>query len=219
MEPVFLRKSSYRNEQIYAHRELHLNVIYYIKVYLFCLLVFIHGVTFIDGEGQPPYLPIELSSLLMTHYTRKAIFLACLTPVTLLLCFAKPMRWSLSGTGIGLFFMILFDNDNEWFLHLIGVMIFALALLSNINLHNNKNRHLLLVILLYLSRNAIKLFYVWQYELHYNYTITGRINVIAALGCNGYTQCLEPLITPYVFAFSALLEWALFILLAHVINE
>jgi len=191
-------------------------VIRYIKLYLCSLFVFIHFLAFLDDGGPPPYFPIELSSLLLRHYTRKAIFLASLTPVTLLVCFTKEMSWCLQGMGMSLFLMVLFDAGNEWFLHLVAVAIFAFCVSSSIDERPLYN----LVVFLYLLRMSVKLLYVWHYEMpHHFVKLIDRTKLIAIYGCSGYIQCQDAFITPYVFTFCALLQWLSFIILFYLIKK
>lgn len=211
------------NEQIYANRAMHHTVVYYTKLYLASLVILIYIIACLDGEGLP-YMPIELSSLLISHYTRKAVFLASLAPVTLLLCFARPMRWSMRGMGISLFLMALFDLGNEWLLHLLAVGTFGLCLASNVKVGKlvcGQRILYTLVVPLYLLRVVGKLLYVWQWEMidGGGASLIGRMKVLATLGCNGYSQCQAPLLTPYIFSFSAILQWLLFGLLVMLVNE
>lgn len=211
-----------KNEQIYSYRERHQNVIFHIKLYLCGLFVLINAFALLDGEGVP-YMPIELSSLLIAHYTRKAIFLASLVPVTLLMCFAKPMQWSMRGIGISFFLMALFDQGNEWFLHLLAVIMFALCIGSTLKESKSLAKERILyiaVVILYLSRILGKLMYISYYEeIPGGGSVTGRMKMLATLGCSGYTQCQEPDLTPFIFRLSAIVQQISFLLLVFVINE
>lgn len=191
--------------------------------YLFGILIFIHLFAYFDSEGVP-YVPIELASLLTSHYTRKALFLAFLTPVTLLVCFAKPMQWSLRGIGISLFLITLFDHGNEWFLHLLGILTLALCLASIVKeSKNERQRHLFaLLITLYMVRTGIKLFYVSVYEMRQGDEREGviqRIKTLTTQGCyNNTLHCLEPSMTPSIFRLTAMLQWFSYIILSLVLT-
>lgn len=186
----------------------------HVKLYLFILFLLIHLIASLDDRGIP-YFPIELSSLLATYYARKAIFLAGLVPITIFLCFAKSMPWSVQGIGLSLFLMILFDIGNEWFLHLLAVCIFAFSL-NAILVEPNERRLFYYIILLYLARLLLKTLFVWYYERS-GASLIVNIKVLSALGCSGYNHCAMPSLTPYVFKLCALLQWTIFILLTHII--
>ena len=194
----------------------------HLKLYLLSLYALIHLISFYDERGIP-YFPIELSSLLATHYTRKSIFLAALVPITLFLCFSKSMPWPGQGIGLSLFLMVLFDVGNEWFLHLLAVAIFGLSI--NAILTTAYTRRLFgYIVLCYLSRLLLKTLFIWCYEMaptsnSSNTSLIVKIKVLSALGCSGYNQCALPSMTTYLFQFCALLQWAIFILLSLIMPE
>lgn len=160
----------------------------YVKIYLFALYLFIHLVALFDHQGLP-YYPIQLSSLLLVSYTRKAIFLAGIGPVCIQLwCVRDEERWPLKGIGLSLFIMTLFDEANDWPLHLLGVCIFAYCLFHNTKVQ--AQRELLnLIILLYVIKSLLD-----------TYRLTNTVSVLIL-------KCM------------ACLQWLIFFLLSLVITE
>jgi hypothetical protein len=176
----------------------------------------VHLLALIDGYGIPFY-PIELSALLTTFYMRKAIFLACITPISVMLWVLRADNWQLKGMGVSLFLMSLFDEGNEWPLHMLGVVLFGVCLFHN-TVEQRKRSMLMCVIALYGARITLRTLYLYIYETH------GRSKEIAATGCSGgsgigYTYCAHPELTQNVLKTVASLQWGIFILLSVIVTE
>jgi len=127
-------------------------VIWYAKLYLLGLFLFIHLYAALDKDGIP-YFPIELSALIATYYTRKAIFLAGVTPISLLFWTLEAENWPYKGIGVSLFLMTVFDVANEWPLHLLCVCAFNFCLYQN----NKESRLFVPLVCLYGVKSVISL--------------------------------------------------------------
>lgn len=186
------------------------------KLYLMCLYFFVFMFALLDGHGIAFY-PIELSALLTRFYMRKAIFLAGITPISVLLWVLRPDSWQLRGMGVGLFLMSLFDERNEWPLHLASVLLFGVCLFYNTDEKipkRNRTLQCVVLTLLYVIRILLRTLYLYIYET------PGRSNQLAVLGCgDGGHYCRRPELTPVVLKTVASLQLIIFILLSVISNE
>ena len=187
----------------------------YAKWYLLGLFIVLHGVALLDHHGMA-YFPIEVASLLATHHTRKSIFLAGIVPICLFLWIEEADDWPLRGIGMSLFLMTLFDVANEWPLHIVGVMLFAFCVARYAN-KTGRDGLFKATVALYSLKVLLKLLYVWSYEYGTQVSLPQRMKELSAMGCSGYVQCEQPLMTEGVLKFAALIQWSLFILLALII--
>ena len=152
---------------------------------------------------------------------RKAIFLAGITPISVLLWLLKPDSWQLKGMGVSLFLMSLFDENNEWPLHLASVLLFGVCLFYNTEEHvttKRMSRRTFLCItlyILYVVRITLRTLYLYLYET------PGRSKMLAVLGCSGSGahSCMQPELTPVILKTVASLQMTIFVLLSVIINE
>lgn len=146
------------------------------------------------------------------YHIRKALFLAGIGPISVLLWILREDRWTLKGIGVSLFFMILFDSGNEWPLHLLGVLIFGYCVAYNTK-QNRQSKLFTLIVFLYTAKTLLCTLYLFLCES------SVKSKELYAFGCSGYIQCANPILTSLILKSAAYTQWFIFFLLSLVVTE
>lgn len=202
------------------------------KRYLLVLILVVQSIALLstDPHEQIPYFPIEISRTAATTALNRWVFplgVLLLVPVALRVDGPRtrsPMRFTVAW--LGLFMLAWFDDKHYWLLHMIGVGLMILSLLSACGKWNGgslgmellwQNERLIGGLVLYAVRVVLKVAVVVLFEAQSLTAPALLLAKVQAIALHGASATQGPF-TLSVFRLCGVVQWLAFWLFASAVE-
>jgi hypothetical protein len=176
-------------------------------------------------DSPPPYYPIELSRIAASRSLSLNWFrFLILSLVVHFFIIDEIKTYSLPCIWFSLLIIVVFDDFNHWWLHMLGVAGLFLSVIfygiETSHMPSTVNNAFIIgtIVILWATRVAIKVAAIYFFELKEGQGFGDIGKISQDIMYNGPSVCMNPEITMIPFKLGGVIQWTCFWLMSEMVK-